>query len=335
MKVSRALVAISVLSLIACNGAKKDSASKAANAAPAGSENAIVSTSIPDDLTIPPQELLPELTKEQVRSIKARFTSKAQIQMPPMDLVFDYKKMDPYLREARENEIKMRDKNEYDLMIEMRQLCKQSHYEAKSEAVIPPRVEEVERGDRMSTKLSAGVTNDRCPVIGSANVDYSISADRVEQNEIEGSANMKTGAGITVQSERFARLLNGRGILVNFEVGGAAIAARQENAKPRQALISYGINGQYTGLDYVAPFKQKITGLLKQDAKIQALLNLQVTFPEAKINIAVLAEGKANSEFKVIKAFLNGRETDINNIVDLIGNSQIQHSQKTVIGNLQ
>lgn len=288
------------------------------------------------------------LTKAQAMEIKNAFNVKSMMILPPGELIFPNNNMSKEERLAKEEELRAKDQNAYNLLKEMQGNCKKGHPTVKFEATFPTDslnadnyLDILQAGDRVITSANASMVGSDCPVELSGNSGMSAEVKDVNQRENEVAASTGMGSKITavMRNPKYAQLLGMRGVVMDAGISGVAIRRETEIAKDSKAvsnniLLSYKLSGSYLSLDKEIPYNANVRALLRNSGnqgagQLEVEIKTELTFPKFKASLVAHGLTSATGGEAIYDIYLNGVKMTEQEIADLFGTNAPGTSQES------
>lgn len=314
-------LALNVLNLAACS--KDDSGKKDKAAPPTQSD-------FPQKLNPPAPAVGADLTRDQIDQIKSDLGRKPRMTLPELDMVFPPKEMSENERRLRLDEIRRTNPAGYALILEMRKTCRKSNLDLKVDVSFPQddnTLKVVKAGDHVEANTSTAVVGTECPLVGSAG--YNMKGKVLESDETKFKAESGLGANleVNVQSEKYAKLLGARGLVLEYGISGLAISRRVEKNGVDNAHVRYNVNGKYLMLSKEIPFSVVVEAVGERTkdnlGKGQATLNVDLNYPGIPVHVVIVTNLKEDGTSVPEKIWVNGHEKTADDLKELFGNDSV------------
>lgn len=258
-----------------------------------------------------------ELTKAQVEEIKKEFSVTSTMILPPNELLFPDKKLSQAEIEQKENELKAKDINSYELLKEIKSNCKKAGPNIKIDASFQTdkqiELDKLVAGDKLEATASMGITGDNCAV------DYAngigVAGQVVEKNEQSKDLSAKASYSVKInalmKNEKYAKLLGSRGMMVDSSISGLAARKVVSSSDSINAILTFKMNGSYYSLKSDIPYSAEVKLLIEnstsKDANnsIEAVANIDLTMKDFKANL-VIHQNTKNDILISREVYLNG-----------------------------
>ncbi len=205
-----------------------------------------------------------ELTQDQISEIKKEFSVKSTMILPPGALFFPDKKLTQNEINRMENELKAKDLNSYELLLETKNNCKQSQNQIKYEATFPTDkpidINQLTISDKIEASVSAAIAGDNCPIAYTGGL--SLSGNVTDKNDQTKELAVKAGYNIKVsavmKNPKYAELLGLRGMVVDASISGLAAKKELVSGNLVRLLISFKLSGSYLSLKSDIPYSAEV-----------------------------------------------------------------------------
>lgn len=296
------------------------------------------------------------LTKAEASEIKEAFNVKSMMILPPGELVFPDKNMSKEERIVKEEELRQKDQNAYDLLKEAQGSCFKGHPTVKFEATFPTdsvdatnAVDVLQAGDKSVVSGNMAIVGNDCPVnlSSSGGMGVEVKDANRRDKELAASAGIDGKLTAVMKNSKYAKLLGLRGVIVNTNLSGVAIRRETELAEDSKAvknniLAGYTLSGSYLALDKDIPYNASVRALLRnagnQSAgQLEVEIKTDLTFPKFKASLVAHGLTSVDGGEAVYDIYLNGVKMTEQELADLFGtntpgiNSQSQKMLKQML----
>lgn len=317
-----------ILPLVLCLAACSNSSNSNSNS----NNNKDQSVVIPQNLGFQKPAAGAELTKDQAAEIKRTFKGKPMMTLPPGELVFPDKNTPAYERIEKERILQAEDPNAYALLMETRNNCAKGHPSLHFDATFPAEqvtsenaFDVLQKGDRLSYSGDAGLTgSNACPVELSMGTGMAADVKDVDRNERSGSASANIGGKFkfVMKNQKYANLLNSRGIIVDTNISGLMVHREITKGSKDNALLSYTLSGSYLSLKADIPYSIDVkmlgSGVTEGDSRAEVVASVTLKYPTFAANLVVHTITENGQQISA-EAYLNGRPVSNEELNNLFG----------------
>ena len=282
------------------------------------------------------------LTQDQVNQIKAVFSQKPGLQLPPSDLLL----MDPnsklnddqlaYLYN-REQELQYTSSPEtWALYQAMRQNCHKQHGTYNLDVTFPLEkitdVTDLKTGDHLMTTAWGDYGGTGCDADVSGKATYEAKMEHLDTDGL-ATADASYSLNALMKNPKYAQLLNSKGIIATSSISGV-VAKQNVNIKDQmdmQINLNFDVNGSYFTLAAEIPVDSSYSIYAKPvnelSAELQIEINSTVKMPTFTANVIaqvvsiVYKDNSAPTETKSTRYFVNGYEKTVPEIQALFGDN--------------
>lgn len=282
----------------------------------------------------------PMLTEEQAKIIKKKFKDRQMMILPPGELVFNPDQLSAEERARKEKELKLRDRNSYDMLMEVRSDCVTQMPPIAVSSSLPKNPdgtyngENIKAGDFVKSTGSASISGGNC--LANLNTNFNASFDVInfdrEKRRLDLGSNASGSLGFELLDTKYQQLLNLKKLLVQTGLSGTMIAmdASQKTYVTTDLQIDYitsdsvvKASGVYKVL--VSSRKSENQNLTKSDTVVS--LKLNIDNDEIRIDVRSIGNetGEPNTEI-----YINGNLTSEQELADLFGENSPELISKSL-----
>lgn len=280
-----------------------------------------------------------KLTKEQISEAKKLFSTNDKLILPPADLVFASKKMPAEELKQKEESIRTRDADSYQLLKDIQNNCLIERPTTKVEASFPTTgdhsLENLKSDDHYNIESLAGLKGDKCPV--RYDVAFALSAKANDVNKsaktlkASGSMGYKTQAFMI--NKKYQTLLNSRGIVVDSNV--SALAIKQDISN--KMMLKFDLSGTYYSLTKDVPYSANVQILAdgndnNKNSNVEMIINMKMTIPNFPLNVDIHTKTDSDSKILLEEYYVNGNSMSKEEFDSLFGKENpAVNSSKTLV----
>lgn len=284
------------------------------------------------------------LTQDQISEIKKTFTGQPMMTLPPGDLVFPSADANPETIRHQEDQLRYQDPNAYALMLDVRKNCGKGHPSLNADATFPMdrvdatnAIDVLQKGDRISYGGKAGlVDNSNCPLdLGGS---FNMKAEVKDTDRAARTGAVSAGLGgklkFVMKNQKYAQLLNSRGMIVDTNLSGVVVAREQQTDGQGKALVTFNLSGSYLSLKADIPYNVQFKVLASnpgdEEPKVETVYTATLKYPKFSASL-VGHETRVNNQVVSTELYLNGRAVSPEELQKIFGdNVPGQASQKQI-----
>lgn len=268
---------------------------------------------VPTELTFTKPTVGQKLSKEQITEAKNLFSTNDKLILPPADLVFASKKMSAEELKQKEESIRTRDADSYQLLKDIQGNCQIERPTTKIDASFPTTgdhsLENLKSDDHYNVESLAGIKGDKCPV--KYNVAFSVAAKANEVNQdakrLKASGSMAYKTQAFMVAPKYQTLLNSRGIVVDSNVSGLAIKQDTSN----KMMFKFDLSGTYYTLNKEVPYSANVQVLAdgndsNKKSNVETIINMKLTTPSFPINVDIHTKVTSDDKTLLEEYYVNG-----------------------------
>jgi hypothetical protein len=261
--------------------------------------------------------------------------------LPPGELVFPSGSTSAQEMARKENALKNRDVNAYNLLMDLRQTCKRPHPTIKFGATFPTdspvTFDSIEVGDQANFSAGASILGANCVTDLSGSYGGEVKINQVDHSSksIAGEAGTTAALRAVMKDARYAKLLGARGIVVNSDVKGLVMARQLgETSGTGKGLITFNLNGSFLSLDADIPYSMTFKALIKGNedksstTELLVTASIQVPGVNADVVFHSLTSSSVNGpSTSTGEIYVNGKQLTERELKDLLGDTS-----ETIVG---
>ncbi len=294
---------------------------------------------VPNELAFTKPTAGQKLTKEQINETKILLSTNDKLILPPADLVFGTKKMSTEELKQKEESIRIRDTDSYQLLKDIQSNCQIERPTTKVDASFPTTgdhsLENLRSDDHYIIESIAGVKGDKCPV--KYNVAFSASAKANEVNQsakrLKASGSMAYKTQAFMVAPKYQTLLNSRGVVVDSNISGLALKQDANN----KMMIKFDISGTYYTLNKEIPYSANAQVLAdgsdtNKNSNVEMIINMKLTTPSFPINVDIHTKTSSDNKITIEEYYVNGNQMSKDEFNALFGKENpAVSSSKTLV----
>lgn len=270
---------------------------------------------VPNQLSFSKPTASQKLTKDQVAEAKILLSTNSKIILPPADLVFATNKMSAEELKQKEESIKTRDSESYQLLKDIQANCQIERPTTKIDASFPTTgdhsLENLRSDDHYLVESIAGVKGDKCPV--KYNVAFSASAKANEVNQtakkLKASGSMAYKTQAFMVAPKYQTLLNSRGIVVDSNISGLALKQDASN----KMMMKFDLSGTYYTLNKEVPYSANVQVLAdgndsNKNSNVETIINMKLTTPNFPISVDIHTKTSSDNKTLLEEYYVNGNQ---------------------------
>jgi hypothetical protein len=267
-----------------------------------------------------------KLTLQQAAQIKKAFASKPSMILPPGELIFTPKDMTPELKAQKEQELKEKDQNSYELLKMVQTDCVKDRPTSHIEATFPIDGDDAKRnlraGDYASMSGAAGLAGAKCPVdtVATTGMGARIEERNIDADSGKASVNLTQSLKAVMKNARFAELLGARGMIVQSSISALMVSREVSKEKPSgRAMIQMNLGGSYLSLTQDIPFSASYQALINEKGGNEVVVSAHIQMKDFAFDLDVHGSQLSENRPPVSEAYLNGYPVTQKDLDDLFG----------------